>query len=226
MRNYFLSLLALTLVIACSNSSEFATGEIKAIKNLKDTLLASKTPTKILDTRNVINRKKIDDAKIPVLFLELENGQNGTLTLYPGEGVGETWLGADGATVTLEYGFLKATRGMKNDLMGSISSKKPLWADTPATENKRKYKRQLSYLGGDNLILTRIFSCQIERDKKPSSVIIFELQFKVRKYTETCHHDSIDLQNIYFVDNESIVRKSRQYHSPALGYITVERLDR
>ena len=98
MRRHIL-LLSLIILTACSNASDFETGEIKAIKNFRDTLLASKTPSRILDTRNVVTREKIDGAKIPVLFIELENGQNGTLTPYPGHGVGETWLGADGATV-------------------------------------------------------------------------------------------------------------------------------
>ena len=41
--------------------------------------------------------------------------------MYPGQGVGETWLGADGATINLDKGILKATGGMKGDLMGADS---------------------------------------------------------------------------------------------------------
>ena len=37
------------------------------------------------------------------------------LTPIPGQGVGQTWLGADGATITLDKGVLKASRGMGND---------------------------------------------------------------------------------------------------------------
>ena len=122
MKWVFIVILACTTLLSCSNSSDFETGEIKAIKILRETLIARNTSTILLDTRKVITRKKIDDAKIPVLFVELENGQNGTLTLYPGEGIGETWLGADGTTITLENGIIKATRGMRNDVMGSTSS--------------------------------------------------------------------------------------------------------
>ena len=50
-------LISLIILTACSNSSDFETGEIKAIKNLREALLASKTPTKILDTRNIITEK-------------------------------------------------------------------------------------------------------------------------------------------------------------------------
>ena len=119
MKLIYIVILVFTTLISCSNSSDFETGEIKAIKILREALIARHTSTILLDTRKIITRKKIDDAKIPVLFVELENGQNGTLTLYPGKGTGETWLGADGATITLENGIIKATRGMRRDVMGS-----------------------------------------------------------------------------------------------------------
>ena len=221
MRRHFL-LLSLIILTACSNSSDFETGEIKAIRNLKDTLLASKTPTKILDTRNVITREKIDAAKIPVLYMELENGQNGTLTPYPGQGVGETWLGADGATVTLERGIIKATRGMRGDLMGSLSSM-PSWTDVKDT---LEYTRQVSYLSGNNQTESKTYSCIIEMDKKRSFVTIFDVEFSVKEFREICTHGEIKLNNVYFVDKETIVRKSIQYHGSAVGYVTIERLDR
>ena len=107
------------ILTACSNSSNLETGEIKTFIMIKETLAKKNNPKSLLDTRSIITRKDIDDANIPVLFVELENGQNGTLTLYPGQNIGETWLGADGATITLKRGILKATRGMRNDLMGS-----------------------------------------------------------------------------------------------------------
>ena len=126
MRLKFSIILVFTTLISCSNSSDFETGEIKAIKMLREVIIARNTSTTLLDTRKIITRKKIDEAKIPVLFVELDNGQNGTLTLYPGKGIGETWLGADGATITLENGIIKANE--ERDVMGSKSSMPP-WSE-------------------------------------------------------------------------------------------------
>ena len=137
MKQTLIIILAFVVLMSCSNSSDFETGEIKAIKILREAVIARYKSTTLLDTRKIITRKKIDDAKIPVLFVELENGQNGTLTLYPGEGIGETWLGADGATITLENGIIKATRGMRRDVMGSNSSM-PQWS------NKKFFRIQSS----------------------------------------------------------------------------------
>ena len=215
-------IMSLIILTACSNSSDFETGEIKAIKNLREALLASKTPTKILDTRNIITRKKIDDARIPVLFVELENGQNGTLTLYPGKGVGETWLGADGATITLENGVIKATRGMRRDVMGSESSM-PSWSEINGSS---KYTRQIFYLGGDNQIQSNIFSCTMKTANKISTIIIFDVPFETQEFIETCINNTEKLKNSYFIDPKKIMRRSVQYHGPALGYLTIERVDR
>ena len=80
---------------------------------------------RFIDARYLLSREQVDAAKTPVLFVELASGQNGTLTPYPGQGFGQTWLGADGATITLERGILKASRGMGDDLMGSSVSIPP-----------------------------------------------------------------------------------------------------
>lgn len=213
---------AFVTFVSCSNSNDFETGEIKAIKLLQETIIALNTPTILLDTRKIITRKKIDDSKIPVLFVELENGQNGTLTLYPGEGVGETWLGADGATITLENGIIKATRGMRNDVMGTTSSM-PSW---PNIKNNSEYTRQISYLGGDNQIFSKSFKCKIRKHYKKSEISIFNVPFATREFAEICSSKKEKLENSYFVDRENILRRSVQYHGPALGYLTIERLDR
>ena len=102
---------------------------------LKKAFDSSNKPKQFIDARNLINREQIDAANIPVLFVELASGQNGTLTPYPGQGVGQTWLGADGATITLERGVLKASRGMGDDLMGSSSSMPPWSKINKKTEN-------------------------------------------------------------------------------------------
>ena len=222
MKWLFPILIAFIILNACSNSNEVETGEIKAIKMFKEAIITRSKSTIILDTRKIITRKKVDDADIPVLFVGLENGQNGTLTLFPGKGVGSTWLGADGSTITLERGVIKATRGMKNDVMGSQSFM-PFW---PNIKDNSDYTRQISYLNGDNQMHNKAFLCKTKKHKKPLSIKIFDVRFITTEFTETCKNNSEKLRNSYFVDDKNIVRRSVQYHGPVLGYLTIERLDR
>ena len=127
MNKFFTNLAFILTVASCSNAPEMKTGEIQNLQLLKKAFDSSNNDNQFVDARDLINREEIDAANIPVLFVELASGQNGTLTPYPGQGVGQTWLGADGATITLERGVLKASRGMGDDLMGSSSSM-PSWS--------------------------------------------------------------------------------------------------
>ena len=150
-------------------------------------------------------------------------GKNGTLTPYPGQGVGQTWLGADGATITLERGILKASRGMGDDLMGS-SQFIPTWSKID--KKTKTYSRQLNHITGNNKIFKRVFSCDIEKTSSGDLIEIWDINFKVDKFEELCSDGSHTLNNIYHVDDKGIVRRSSQYHSKTLGFILIERLDR
>ena len=216
------SILILTLA-TCSNTPELETGEIKTLATLKKAFLQSNQPKQFIDARVLLNRKKIDDAKVPVLFVELPSGQNGTLTPYPGQGIGQTWLGADGATITLDRGVLKASRGMGDDLMGSSLSMPPWSNINKKTEN---YSRELNHITGNNKISKRVFNCNIEKTRSAELIRIWDINFKVDKFEENCSDGSLTLKNTYQVDTQGIVRRSTQYHSETLGSILIERLDR
>ena len=222
--NKFLASLTLIVILAsCSNAPETETGEIRTIKLIKDAFDKSRKPKRFIDARNLINREQIDAANIPVLFVELASGQNGTLTPYPGQSVGQTWLGADGATITLEKGILKASRGMGDDLMGS-SAYMPTWSKI--SKKTLPYNRELSHITGNNKIARRVFNCNVEKTSNEELIKIWDINFKVAKFEEKCSDSSFLFKNTYYVDDQGIVRRSSQYHSDTLGPILLERLDR
>ena len=223
MNKFFASLALILILASCSNAPETETGEIRTLQLLKKAFDSSNKPKRFMDARNLINRQQIDAANIPVLFVELASGQNGTMTPYPGQGVGQTWLGADGATITLETGILKASRGMGDDLMGSSSSMPP-W---PKISYKSQiYKRELIHITGNNGISKRVFRCDIKKTSSGDLVEIWDINFKVDKFEESCSDGNFTFNNTYQVDALGVVRRSSQYHSDTLGSITIERLDR
>ena len=65
------------LTSACSNSSEFEKGEIEALKMLRETIISIGKPKMILDTRSIITREKIDNAKVLAIH-RIEEQPNGT----------------------------------------------------------------------------------------------------------------------------------------------------
>ena len=222
-RKFFESFLFILVMASCSNTPELESGEINAIKLLRQALSKTDQSSTFVDSRNLLSRKQIDAANMPVLFVELASGQNGTLTLYPGQGIGQTWLGADGATITLDRGVLKASRGMGDDLMGSSSSMPPWSKINYKTEN---YSRKLSQITGNNKISKLVFNCSIEKTSIGELIEIWDVQFKVAKFEEMCFNREHSFKNIYQVDSQGIIRRSFQYHSDTLGSIMLERLDR
>ena len=219
----FIIIVALFAIVSCSNNSELETGEIKIFEVFNKALNQPKKPSVFLDSKQLLPREKVDAIQTPILYVKLETGQNGTLTLYPGQGVGQTWLGADGATITFDQGILKASRGMGDDLMGS-SSFMPQW--TKIEDNETAYIRELNYLTGNNKISSLVLNCTIKKDKKREQVDIWDVNFIVRKFTEECLNDRKAITNTYYLDTDNLVRKSLQYHSETVGYIQTMRLDK
>ena len=220
----FSAILSLIVILSsCSNTTDLGSGEIKTLQYLKKAFDNSNKNKRFIDARNLISREQIDTANVPVLFVELESGQNGTLTPYPGQGIGQTWLGADGATVTLERGILKATRGMGDDLMGSSSSIPP-WSIL--NYETKSYSRELQHLTGNNKISKRVFMCDIKKSTSDEQIRIWDITFKVSKFEESCSNGNLTFKNSYQLDAQGIVRRSSQYHSDTIGTILLERLDR
>ena len=223
-RKFISYLVFMSIIASCSNTPDLETGEIKTLSLLKEAFLQSNQPKQFIDARVLLTRKQIDDAKTPVLFVQLPTGQNGTLVPYPGQGIGQTWLGADGATITLDRGILKASRGMGDDLMGSFSSM-PAWSDIK--QKVLTYGRVYSHITGNNQISKSIFECEIRKTSNKEKIIeIWEIKFTVVSFEENCRNNELKIKNTFQVDNKGIVRRSSQYHSATIGLILIARLDR
>ena len=223
MIKFLLISVSILFLVSCSNTPELETGEIKTLALLEQAFRQLNKPKRFIDARLLLTREQVDEAKVPVLFVELQSGQNGTLTPYPGQGIGQTWLGADGATITTEKGVLKASRGMGDDLMGSTSSMPP-WSKI---KNKTvSYNRELSHITGNSEISKRVFTCDIQKTSNREVIEIWKINFKVVRFDETCISGSHNFKNTYYLDTQGNVRRSSQYHSEKLGLIIIERLDR
>ena len=216
---FILSLLALS---AWGNSTELETAETKVLKIIKDKIDAPSGATVYIDARKVVSRDIIDGVGVPILFVEIDRGQNGTMTEYPGVGVGQTWLGVDGSTVTLDNGLLKATRGMGDDLMGSEISLEINWSDLEEVS----YERRMAYLRFDNKTHINEYSCTLTDMDSMETISLFDAEFSVNHVQETCRGAAGSFVNDYYIDTEGLVRNSRQYQGNKIGYMTIARLDK
>jgi hypothetical protein len=213
--------LGLTTLTSCSNSPDLTKGEIEIIPLIRDAVQAQTAPENFVDARKLVTRDKIDASGMEVLFVELESGKNGTSIKYPGANIGEVWLGVDGTTLTFKNGHLIATRGLGEDMMSSEGTFPSFHLISGSTE----YVKTQSWLSEDNQITSTIYSCTASVENAREKIIIFDKTFLVQRAIETCINGDSKIGNEYFFERNGIVRRSRQFHSPALGYIFVERLD-
>ena len=222
-KTFFVNLALIFTLMSCANIPEEETGEIRTLKILKQAFDGKKYSKIFVDSRTLLTREQIDASNTPVLFVELESGQNGTLTPYPGQGIGQTWLGADGATVTIHRGILKATRGMGDDLMGS-SNLVPQWSKINGSTEP--YLRKFMYITGNNKIQQYTFKCNIKKVNSQQSIKVWGIKYFVKEFQERCSNNKFEIENKYPVDRRGVVRRSYQYHGETIGYIFTERIDR
>ena len=205
----------------CSNSNDNSPIQT-ALLDFLDTLQRPENANARLDARKLVTRQKIDQSGMAVLFIELESGHNGTLILYPGQNVGEVWLGLDGATVILDKGFLVATRGMGDDLM-STSTK--FFSGLKSNEKPSAYQRTYRWLREDNRIMERTYRCRVFLKEVGKRIAVFNEDFVTDLYGEACDANASQIKNSYYLDDKGMIRRSYQYHSPTLGHVLIERLD-
>ena len=77
MNRFILISVLISILASCSNAPELETGEIKILEIFDRALKQSNQSKQFIDARFLLSRKQIDEAKVPVLFIELPSGQNG-----------------------------------------------------------------------------------------------------------------------------------------------------
>ena len=112
---FVLILILISILTSCSNTPELETGEIKTLEILNQAFTQSNQAKQFIDARLLLSRKQIDEAKYPY-FLSNSHRVKMQFNSLPGQRYWQNWLAADGATITMDRGVLKASRGMGNDL--------------------------------------------------------------------------------------------------------------
>ena len=73
MKNFLIFYVLLTfffVLASCSNTPELETGEIKTLQLLKNATKQANSPKIFVDARDLLSRRQIDLAAIPILFVE------------------------------------------------------------------------------------------------------------------------------------------------------------
>ena len=170
-----------------------------------------------VDPRDVLTRDVINAAGIPLILVDIPSRQqSGTMTRLQVSTNGEYWIGADGSSLRFENGSLVESRGMGHDLIKA----------TPMIQNvdgKDFHTRHWQYLDGFNREIVVSATCSISQ----KDTQIFEnigRKYNSLLIEETCVSRDHSFVNKYWIASNGLVSKSVQWHSAAVGFMTITRL--
>ena len=162
-----------------------------------DMLRASLTPQVLAqaETRLLILEVPTRDA---VAVLSLINTNQGV----------DTYLTADGVSISLRDGIVVATRGFGFDLMTAEISETLAALKQGSTSAVRIHR----YLDGENHTDLRSFVCDVTVQRNLSAV-------------EICHSATFSFENSYNFNDNGFIVESRQWVSSEIGYVRVNILN-
>lgn len=131
----------------------------------------------------------------------------------------QTWLTADGATITLEQGFLTTTKGFGAGLAGSDIRQS---ADLILGGGDGRVERFHSFLNGNDEIELHAYICQITA-LGPEEVLLHGARVATEKRQEQCFGVAESFTNTYWVqDSTRRIVQSSQWTGAFLGNMIIK----
>lgn len=126
----------------------------------------------------------------------------------------QTWLTADGATITLEQGFLTSAKGFGSGLAASDVRQS---ADLVLARQPGTAERLQSFLNGNDQIELHAYKCEVE-SQGTESVFVLGQPVATHKLEERCYGVADSFTNTYWVStNASGIVQSSQWTGSFLG---------
>jgi len=219
-----LSILALASLVlaACSGGNEVPSVQLQVLEATRE-VVAQKRRPKV--ERPPLTRAAL--APITQTFIEVTLERNNQLAYLPEQtrrrddrpGQIIVWRSDDNVTLAMRSGVLIATRGLGG---GIISSTVQVSDATPGPSNGGERAYYLRTL--DNQERRVAMTCNVT-DLGPETIEIVELAYATRRLRERCSGPDGTVVNDYWIDSRAgVVRQSRQWAGPAIGYLRIRQL--
>jgi hypothetical protein len=212
-----LALICALLLSACGNDIE-PTSNGALLKSLSSSGMARirggsapepMTRARLAEVVTPVMLMTIERTGVEALFAEIETSR----------GV-ETWSSVDDITISLRNGVIVATRGFGADLMAANVP-----AVSLASGGGQGHTRQHSTLNGEDQPVQTDFTCRFSQDGV-KAVDIVQISYSLTHVVETCAAGDLSFQNDFWLGSDQKIRKSRQWISPEVGFITIEDVGR
>ncbi|TRD23070.1 YjbF family lipoprotein [Palleronia caenipelagi] len=204
--------LALLAVTACGNNPDQQTGIYYYAKDAVQ--LAASALSEPEKSRVTASPAAIRNAPVNILIVEnLETGNEAGFTIAAVNRDTITWQSDDGVQVVTRRGYLIGTAGYGFDLDGSTISSLDVGGKVVRTHYR---------LRGNAQVEPERFEC-LQRSVGSEVITIAGRQFDTRRVREICRSpERTDIENIYWIDRQGIIRQSRQWAGPVLGSLLIK----
>ncbi|OWJ74916.1 hypothetical protein CDV52_05150 [Haematobacter missouriensis] len=167
-----------------------------------------------------VTQAMLAQQKTPLISAHVERTEGNALLALAGRNAGvDTYVSGDGSTLAFRDGVLVATRGLAGaDLMSAeVPSRTVISAGTG------QHQRRMFYIDGDNQPYARSFLCDLSNIGQ-ENLVVAERSFATRHVIERCRSEDISVENAYWIDDSGVIRGSRQWVSPYLGWVELRQL--
>ncbi|SHJ05269.1 Group 4 capsule polysaccharide lipoprotein gfcB, YjbF [Palleronia salina] len=128
-----------------------------------------------------------------------------------------TWITADGDAVSLKDGQIVGTAGFGFDLSSAEVPSVAQLAGGPAQVVRDHYR-----LEGPQVIRRTRYFCTLDRTSG-QAITVTSRRFVTIRVDESCRTEAGETtRNTYWIDGRGVVRQSRQFVTPTLGYFELQ----
>jgi hypothetical protein len=212
------ALLALAAVSGCGSGTD------DTLSNIRETMFARlKTSQAELEAaRAATNAAVVADPEAlrnfesPILLVIVEKLDSvGLIGPVTDKGFESVWFSADGKSLAFREGQIIASKGLLTDLES---------ANLPDVRRARgEVVRDHYYRDGDEVIRRYRYHCVIE-EKGPAKAQVLDRIYPTTLVTETCRNGNVSFANAYYLGPVGEIRLSRQWLSPEVGYVEVQKV--
>lgn len=160
---------------------------------------------------------EVVDASPTPLMLVRAQGQVGLMAPVAQTGDTVTWGGPRDQAVVMTDGFLAATRGLGDDLMGADVS------GLRAVLGGGQYERRMAWLDGLDQPVDRRFTCVVT-PQGTDQIDVVGRSYTATKVEEKCSDGPLTFSNRYWLDQSGGLRQAQQFASVKGGYVTTIQL--
>ncbi|WP_176439104.1 YjbF family lipoprotein [Puniceibacterium sediminis] len=210
--------ISLALCVAMTLASCGSDPNIQQVGMVRNALRGLFSPPPKVNLRQTLTPEVLENFNQPLLLVDLpDRGLQAGALLVQQNGLRQIWQTQDGVTLTLESGILTETRGLGGDLMTTDLGRIGAAIRGEINTSARIHR----YLNGEDHLEAKAFVCTYAiRPNVPVSTLAGN--FNTLRVTEDCVGPEITFQNRYWLDGRGLMRKTRQWVGPNVGYADTE----